>query len=425
MTAPATEGAVGRRWPVRVPGRTAGARRGGSELPGRTVPAVTAPEGLIRAVAERAAAEGGTWFPELGGQCPRIDVVASQTRPRCFLYRVELTGGGTTRPVMVKVRHSDPSLRRPSLWEDRPVLAPVRVLSDESTAQREYAGLRLIDEALRGQGTDRFGVLRPLAWLPEHAAIVTDFVQQPTLRTALQGATRLRVRDRSRLDATPWANAGAWLRLFHDHRTPLVLPPRTDTAAEVGSLYRQFADFLVDRVGARGVLGELSASGADIATRALPAELPLGTGHGDFVPNNMFTTPEGRITVFDPLPLWRAPVYQDVATLLVGLRTLPVQAVTQGLALPRRSLARYEVGFLRGYFGTDPVPGTAVAAFQLLVLLEKWSALVSRRARDGRVRSQLREARTRVFSRHYHAEARRLLRLLEGSPDAGARGSAH
>lgn len=381
---------------------------------------MTAPEGLIDAVAARAAAEVGTWFPEFGDRAPHVGLVSGETRSRCFLYRVHLTCDGLTRPVMVKVRHSDANLRRLDLWQDRPILAPVRTMSDESTAQREYAGLRLIEDALRDEGTGRFGVLRPLAWMPEHAAIVTDFVQQPTLRTVLLGTSRFRVRARSRLDATPWGNAGAWLRAFHDHQTSMVLPPRADTAAHVGGLYEQFADFLADRIGPRPLLEELSASGTEIACRALPAQLPLATGHGDFVANNMFTTAEGRITVFDPLPMWRAPVYQDIATLLVGLRALPVQAITQGLALPRPAVARYEAAFLDGYFGADDVPQTAVLAFQLLVLLDKWSALVSRRVRDGKVRPQLREARIRIASRHYKEEARRLLSRLGALPAVSA-----
>jgi len=67
------------------------------------------------------------------------------------------------------------------------------------------------------------------------------------------------------------------------------------------------------------------------------------------------------------------------------------------------------------------VPHTAVRAFQLLVLLDKWSALVSRHVRDGVVRPQLRQARIRVVSRYYHEEARRLLRRLDDERATGVR----
>ncbi|TQN37900.1 phosphotransferase family enzyme [Blastococcus colisei] len=383
---------------------------------------MTAPDGLLDAVAAATAADGQAWFPDCGTPLSAVRLISAETRARCFLYRVELSSSDATRSIMVKVRHSDPNLRRLHLWEDRPVLAPVRTMDDESTARMEYQGLQLIEDALRDERDDRFGVLRPLAWLPGHAAMVTDLVEHPTLRTVLLGTTRLRLGARVRLGADPWRNAGAWLRLFHDHRSALPLTPRAETATHVGDLFRQFADFLLDRMPDRPLLRELSASGPDLAAWALPAELPLATCHGDFVANNMFTSPNGRITVFDPLPMWRAPVYQDIATLLVGLRALPVQAITQGMALPREAVARYEAAFLSGYFGTDPVPSTAVPAFQLLVLLDKWSALVSRRIRHGTVRPRVREARIRIASRHYHEETRRLLRTLERRHAAGGQG---
>jgi hypothetical protein len=168
----------------------------------------------------------------------------------------------------------------------------------------------------------------------------------------------------------------------------------------------------------------LRDAGHEVAASALPSEPARGTAHGDFVPNNMFLGAGGRITGFDPLPSRDVPLHLDLATLLVNTRVLPPQAVSQGMALPTAALDRYEAAVLQGYFGTDAVPHTEVAAFQLLVLLEKWAATVSKRLQGGRVRPQLHQVRVRLVSHHFHREARRLLRALEGAtaPDPGVPG---
>ena len=377
---------------------------------------------LVAAIAAEAAASAEVWFPELRARQVQARVLAADARARCFLYRVELHDGRVRRPVIVKVRHSQPSLRRLDRFEGRPQLNPERTMSDHDTARREYDGLQIIVDAL-GAGNERFGVLRSLAWLPAQSAIVMDLVEEPTLRHALLETSRFRRGRRSRpMDETAWLNAGAWLRIFHDHETPLMLPPRTKNREQVADLYRAYSDFLVQRVGASSLLTDLTEMAAELTSAALPSDLPLSPGHGDYVANNMFVGPAGRITVFDPLPRWRVPRYQDLATLVVGIRLLPLQATTQGLALARGELARYEVAVLRGYFGSDPVPVAAVRAYQLLVLLDKWSAMVSKRPR-GSLRPHLHEVRMRMANHHYQREARWLLSVLTGSDRPGRRDS--
>jgi hypothetical protein len=377
---------------------------------------VEPPAALVRAVAASVASDAGTWFPEFAGERPRPHFVGGQARPRCILYRFDLHTEPVVRPVVVKVRHSRPELRRLDRFEgQRPVLAPVRAMSDGDNARREYDGLRSIQDMLQDADPDRFGVLRPLAWLPEHAAIVMDLVEQPTLRNTLLRESRTRVGRRTSVGEGPWRNAGAWLRMFQTHRSPLMVPPDGAVHLSVGDLYRAFGGFLVERIGSRPLLTTLREAGHEIAASALPSEPARGTAHGDFVANNMFLGAGGRITGFDPLPSRNVPLRLDLATLLVNTRVLPLQAVSQGTAIPAADLDRYEAAVLQGYFGSDAVPHTEVVAFQLLVLLEKWATVVSKRLQRGRVRPQLHQLRVRLVSHHYHREARRLFRALEGA----------
>lgn len=377
------------------------------------------PGALLDAVGAEAARRADAWFPGLDRDRVRVRLLGTDVRARCFLSRVELDDGRVRRTVVVKERHSRPALRRLDRFQDRPILTPERTMSDEETARREYDGLQHIVDALAEAGADdRFGKVRPLAWLPDGPAIVMDHIDEPTLRRRLLDTGRLRRRRRQPMDETAWLNAGAWLRLFHDHAPGWHLPSRTSTAGEVGELYRAYAEFLAERIRPTPLLTDLAREGSDLAGYALPAELPLAPGHGDFVANNLFAGATGRITGFDPLVRWRVPRYQDLATLTVGIRILPLQAATQGLALDTDALDSHEAAVLRGYHGDEPVPLGAVRAYQLLVLLDRWADLVSKRVPHGTLKPRLHELRIQLASSHCHREARRLLSTVTAKGSA-------
>lgn len=378
---------------------------------GKSAQALSASDDLVAAVHAEAVLSADLWFPDLDARRVRARVLSTDARARCFLHRMELDDGHVLRTVVVKVRHSQAHLRRRDRFDERPVLNPERTMSDEQTARREYDGLQTIAEAL-GREDERFGVLRPLAWLPNQSAIVMDLVQEPTLRDRLLETSRTRLHRDPAMNETTWNNAGAWLRIFHDHETRLTLPARIETRGQVAEMYGAYADFLLERTGALSCLLDLKELAVELAARSLPAELPLCPGHGDYVANNMFAGAAGRITVFDPLIRWRVPRYQDLGTLTVGIRIVPLQAMTQGLTLPERELGRYEDAVLRGYFGSEEVPLRAVRAYQLLVLLDRWSDLVSKQIPHGKVRPRLHELRVLLATRHCQREARRLFSLL-------------
>lgn len=380
--------------------------------------AVTPSQELIAAVT---AANAEPWFPELDAGRVRLHIHAADVRPRCFLYRVDLDDGRVSRRAVVKVRHSQPSLRRIDRYQQRPVLNPERTMSDHDSARREFDGLRQIGAAFEQAPAERYGVLRALAWLPGQSGIAMDLATEPTLREAMLGASRLRRRRGPGPHPHAWVNVGGWLRHFHEHCDDnLDLSTRNASRAQLAQMAGRYADFLVERLGRSQFRTQLCARAAEVVEGSLPADLPLRTGHGDFVAGNMFVSRSGRVTVFDPLPRWRVPMYQDLATVIVGMRVHPVQTTSQGLALSPRDLAQHERDLLAGYFDDRPVPLRAVRAYQLLVLLDKWSALVSKRLPAGRVRPHLHEARVRVAVHHYEREGRRLLGMLASQATAAS-----
>ncbi len=370
---------------------------------------------MTTAVSERVRDECADWFPELDRRQIELTASALIKRPRCLFYRLTLSDGRLSRAVAVKVRHDDPMLRRTDPWAaERPVLTPTRSIPPAEEGWREFEALQAIAARFEGVDAERFGVLRPRAWLPEHAATVLDWVWEPTLRVVLGRQSRWRLSGGP--DQTAWVNAGAWLRRFHDASSctlPATLAERMAYRPEVLTNLDRYAEFLA-RVGEQDPsVRALSQAASGRLAADLPERLDLAVGHGDFTAQNVFTAPTGRVTVFDPMPLWRVPTFEDVGRFTSGLRLLPEQALSQGLVLPRERLDRCEHSFLRGYFGPGVVPEGTVHGFQALLLLDRWAALITKQTRSAGVRRKVRDLRVRAAARYFRGEARRLIALLD------------
>lgn len=350
---------------------------------------------------------GATGVVDVAGRVDRPPVVMAH-RPRCSLYGVALTDGSQERRVVVKIRHADPQLRRVDRYADRrPILTPERIVSVAEAARHEYEGLRLIERTFRTADPARFGVLRPLALLPEHAAVVMDFVAEPTLRRQLVGRRPPPEAPLRRV----WHNAGGWLRAFHRAGADLPRPRRTPDARALARGCAERAEFLAGTGPDSSAARALGTAAAETAAEL--GALPLAAGHGDFTPVNVFLGAGGRVTVFDPMPLWQVPVYEDLARMTVGVRGLRSAALGGGLSpSTAAALDRWEEVFLRGYFGADPVPYAAVRAFQALLLLDRWGELRSKQVRGSRMRRLRRDVRVSLTERYYRREASRLTRLL-------------
>lgn len=373
---------------------------------------------IVERVAERAA----QWFPDVGSS-PTVHLRTLSSRPRCSLYAARLTGHGTTRQVLAKVRRdgfdgtTNPDGQRPRLRPEPSTVAQLTML--------EYEGLQSI-AAFVGSSHPDFGAIRPLDHLESASTIFMDYVEARTLRQVCIAQSRLTIpRGASRqqgqqVSARSWRNAGAWLRAYHDAPANAAVAsrsPRQATREDVVDRFAAFGDFLTDRLGAP-VVGDVATRGAWLAADLLPARLPLVIGHGDYVMRNMFVDAHGRITVFDPLPRWRMPFLEDLCRFLVGLRLLGLQVHSHGVAYGRRELDRLELLFLSGYFAGDDLPLRQIRCYQLLITLDKWSALVDCPTAERGWRSRLRSAVMFPANGYIQREARRLLDLTEGSPSS-------
>jgi len=95
------------------------------------------------------------------------------------------------------------------------------------------------------------------------------------------------------------------------------------------------------------------------------------------------------------------------------MRLLGWQIMSQGAAFGPDQLDAYQVAFFRGYFGAEAVPTEQLRVYQLLILLDKWSAAV-RPPLLGSPRRRVHVTRQRWSDRYFRREARRLL-SVQGS----------
>jgi aminoglycoside phosphotransferase (APT) family kinase protein len=368
---------------------------------------------LVRDVVAMAEERAAEWFPTFRREPVTSTLVSFAIRPRCFLYRLALTQGGERREIIAKVRHSDVRHRRADRYEDRPELTPQRTMSDEEAAHLEYVGLNLIAEALDGSDPDRFGVLRPLGELPTHATVVMEYLDQPTLRSLVARQwTPVGREMRARAGTGVWDAMGEWLKRFHGTHPGRSLPGRMTHTDDLVAQLDLSTGFLIRAGADPPSIRSLTVAAFDRLGDGRPAELPCAIGHGDFTSQNVFVAPNGRITVFDPLPLWRVCVFEDLARLTMGLRLLGPQAVTGGRLFRPGQLDRWESHLLDAYSGRAGPEADLLPVYQAVLLLDRWGELVSKHPARGRARRGVRRVRVRVVRRWFEQEARRLTQLL-------------
>ena len=364
---------------------------------------------IRRTVADRAA----EWVPG-SSRSARVVLRQVSSRPRAQMYTAYVDDGSGVPQVLAKVRRSRPGTAGDGAG-GRPRLAPASLTVPELTAL-EYSGLEAMF-ATFGAGRSDFGAVRPLERLDSENTILMEYVDAPTLRRLLLSQSRLAVRPRRATGSgagsgarSGWWRAGLWLAVFQESVPHEGLPSRHATRSEVVAQFAAYDAFLSSQLGSRRS-GDVGRLGAEAAGAVLPELLPLATGHGDYAARNVFVLPDGRLSVFDPMPRWAVPRYEDLSRFLVGMSLLGLQVHSHGAAYGRRAIEDREREVIDGYRTELPLPLQQLRAYQLLILLDRWSALVDLGSRGPRARGRL--ALVKQASGYVRDEAQRVLRLVE------------
>lgn len=363
---------------------------------------------IEQAIVRRVGEAGGDWFPELAAD-GTVRLRLLKDRPRSRLYAVTIGADSSVPHILAKVRSDGAGVPSSTPGAGRPSLSHDPLGAAELTAL-EYDRLGAIARFTADDA--RFGAVRPLDHLVEHGTILMDYVADETLRRVLLRRTRLhRALGRDHEEWRPWQRVGAWLELFQRSMSVDGLPARQQERQDVVDRFHAYGDYLVHRTGERG-WHDLAVRGAELAAAVLPERLPMAVGHGDYAPRNMFLAVDGRLTVFDPLGRWQVPAYEDLCRFLVGVRLLGLQLHTRGAAYSAATVDTLEREVVLGYSG-GATPTAPLRCYELLLLLDKWSALISEEPRSRR--AALRMASTRQASGFVRAQAEHLLELARSS----------
>jgi hypothetical protein len=246
--------------------------------------------------------------------------------------------------------------------------------------EAQYKAMSKIHEYFTALADPRFGTVRPLDIIPEHRAIIMEEVSASSLQRFVERTSRLKnplQASRPNNLALAFRNAGAWLGKFHSMPTvQSVKATHNGQRSDFVNTIHKLVDFLIEADPRNVFLQQIAATTVQEATQILPEELPLGLRHGDYGLSNILAGRDGKITVLDTPAICHAPIYEDLAYLLVGLKAKWSQVFSLKLVYDSRHFALYEREFLSGYFGQSPIPYSVIRLYEVQALLVRWSSKI-------------------------------------------------
>ncbi len=308
-------------------------------------------------------APGGTW---------EALPVTTMLRPGARLHFFTLSNdAGARKEVVVKV-----PVRARAAWANQPRPRLVPIVTGEEEHVLEYESLLAVSRHLDRTGDPALRAVRVLDRFPELRAFVMERVREPTLDHVMRREIVLRG------PAAPWAlarplyNAGVWLRAYQSLPEASGTEVHRSRRTDVLDMAARYIEFLGAGGVSRSLLDDVESGFERRVFDCYGPTLPTALLHSDFAPRNVFVGPRGEVRVLDALVRWRAPIYEPLAYFLTSVQTASIQVNTGGLVGRWSRMERACKPLLEGYFHPQPVPLPQVDTYRVLLLLDRWAALL-------------------------------------------------
>ena len=312
------------------------------------------------------------WFGQSGQAVVTQHVI--DDRPKSILISVGVEVAGKSKELLIKspkVVTFDPRCNDRLL---QPVSGPL------AKSKLEYEALTAIARHFDALEDPRFGWIQVYAHLHHPPSTIVEWISVPTFNKLLR-RPGLAISGYDTL--TVFRNLGGWLAEYHGISMPKLEVRDAEAFQVIEGMLK-----LVDIILKSNTWPRLPAGVADVirqrATNLLPTKLPLGLVHGDFAPRNVFIGAGSRVTVIDSLGRYRAPIYEDLAYLLVELLSGATRLRHRGLPISTAELASMRAELLSGYGIADDA---ILRIFELRALLDKWRSL-AQRSRSSNLRGR-------------------------------------
>lgn len=312
------------------------------------------------------------FFPELNPQKTTVRTTHQSIRKKSSLFEFEIGDGTLRKKVICKIPFSLQDASAVPPVEDRPLLFPS--IDPVSNGLREYLALESIEHHFSELHDPRFGTIAALELLESPFVVLMEKSADGSLKSLLKKSTRFHRMQRSASELSPaFRNAGSWLREFHTiPRLPHTQERHSDRACYLDAV-RKFTNALSLRLNHKLFFQNVRQQLHSAALQILPQEIPCATVHGDFAPRNILIGLDSRVTVIDTLRRWSAPVYEDLAYMIMSFKLPRLQVSSQGLFFTQTQLAMWETDVLTGYFSSS-LPRAAVRLYEVLLTLDWWTA---------------------------------------------------
>lgn len=327
------------------------------------------------------------FFPELDTSTTTVRLTNHAVRRYSQLLQYEVTDGCVVRRAIYKIPFSlQDAMAASTSADDRPRL--FSVVSPVSNGLREHRALKSLQRHFASLNDERFGAISVFELIESPFVVVMEKCPDPDMKSLLKHSTRFHsIRNQKTLNQG-FVNTGAWLRELHKLPALEHTEDRHEDRECFVHAVMRFTEGLSQQTGNCSFFHNISRRLAESAQRILPDRLPCAIIHGDFAPRNILIRSDSRVTVFDTQRRWRAPLYEDLAYLLLSIKAPGPQVRSQGVLFQRGQLASWEAAFLKGYFANTQIPLAAVRLYECLLTLEWWAA-INFRHRDGNLRQRL------------------------------------